>query len=39
MRTDRTFYLAQERAILGTVVVLLFLVAWEGFERGWWADA
>jgi len=31
-------YLANERAILGTLVVLLFLVAWEGFERGWWAE-
>ena len=31
-------YLAHERAILGTLVVVLFLIAWEGFERGWWAD-
>jgi NitT/TauT family transport system permease protein len=31
-------YLANERAILGVLVVVLFLVAWEGLERGWWAD-
>jgi ABC-type nitrate/sulfonate/bicarbonate transport system permease component len=31
-------YLAHERAILGCIVVALFLVLWEGFERGWWAD-
>jgi len=39
MRTDRNFYLVHERAILSTLVVLMFLIAWEGFERGWWADA
>src|ERR1700756_1842723 len=33
------FYLAHERAILGTLMVLLVLIAWEGLERGWWADA
>jgi ABC-type nitrate/sulfonate/bicarbonate transport system permease component len=33
------WYLAHERAILGTFMVLLFLIAWEGLERGWWADA
>jgi ABC-type nitrate/sulfonate/bicarbonate transport system permease component len=33
------FYLDHERAILGTVVVILFLVFWEGLERGWWAEA
>jgi ABC-type nitrate/sulfonate/bicarbonate transport system permease component len=38
MSTERNFYLRHERAILGTVVVLLFLLAWEGFARGWWAD-
>ena len=32
-------YLAHERAVLGTLMVLLFLIAWEGLERGWWADA
>jgi NitT/TauT family transport system permease protein len=32
------FYLAHERAILGTAVVILFLITWEGFERGWWAE-
>jgi NitT/TauT family transport system permease protein len=31
------FYRAHERAILGLAVVVLFLVLWEGFERGWWA--
>jgi NitT/TauT family transport system permease protein len=31
------FYVAHERAILGTLMVVLFLVAWEGLERGWWA--
>src|SRR4249919_1977607 len=31
------FYVAQERAILGALMVILFLVAWEGLERGWWA--
>src|SRR5262245_65512482 len=32
------WYLAHERAILGTLVVMLFLIGWEGLERGWWAD-
>jgi NitT/TauT family transport system permease protein len=32
-------YFAHERAILGTLMVLLVLLAWEGLERGWWADA
>jgi NitT/TauT family transport system permease protein len=31
-------YLANERAVLGTLAMLLFLLAWEGLERGWWAD-
>ena len=31
------FYVAHERAILGALMVVLFLVAWEGLERGWWA--
>jgi NitT/TauT family transport system permease protein len=39
MCTERNFYLRHERAILGTVMVLLALLAWEGLERGWWADA
>jgi ABC-type nitrate/sulfonate/bicarbonate transport system permease component len=34
----RRFYLVHERAILGVTVVVLFLVFWEGAERGWWAD-
>ncbi len=32
------FYLAHERLLLGLTVVVLFLVAWEGLGRGWWAD-
>jgi ABC-type nitrate/sulfonate/bicarbonate transport system permease component len=32
------FYLEKERTILGALMVLAFLVAWEGLERGWWAD-
>jgi NitT/TauT family transport system permease protein len=39
MSTERSFYLRHERAILGTAVVILFLLAWEGFARGWWAEA
>jgi NitT/TauT family transport system permease protein len=39
MSTERDFYLRHERAILGTMMVLLTLLAWEGLERGWWADA
>jgi NitT/TauT family transport system permease protein len=39
MHADRNFYLQHERAILGTAMVLLFLVTWEGLERGWWTDA
>ena len=31
-------YLAHERAVLGTLMVILFLIAWEGLERGWWAQ-
>jgi hypothetical protein len=37
MSARQNFYLTHERAILGAVMVLLFLVAWEGLERGWWA--
>jgi NitT/TauT family transport system permease protein len=37
--TRQSFYLRHERAILGTVMVLMALLAWEGLERGWWADA
>jgi NitT/TauT family transport system permease protein len=39
MRAERNFYRAHERAILGTSAVILFLFVWEGFERGWWAQA
>ena len=31
------FYVAHESAILGALMVMLFLVAWEGLEHGWWA--
>jgi NitT/TauT family transport system permease protein len=31
-------YRDHERAILGVAAVILFLVFWEGLERGWWAD-
>ena len=34
----KRFYLAHERAILGAAGVVLFLLLWEGFERGWWTD-
>jgi len=34
----RRFYLAHERVILGILVTVAFLLAWEGLERGWWAD-
>jgi ABC-type nitrate/sulfonate/bicarbonate transport system permease component len=33
----KRFYLAHERTLLGVAGVVLFLVLWEGFERGWWA--
>jgi NitT/TauT family transport system permease protein len=39
MHAEPNFYLRHERAILGTAMVVLFLLAWEGLERGWWADA
>jgi ABC-type nitrate/sulfonate/bicarbonate transport system permease component len=39
MSTKQGFYLRHERAILGTVMVLIALLVWEGLERGWWADA
>jgi NitT/TauT family transport system permease protein len=32
------FYRAHERAILGLAMVVLVLLVWEGFGRGWWAD-
>jgi ABC-type nitrate/sulfonate/bicarbonate transport system permease component len=38
MPAVRRVYLAHERAILGTLMVILVLTAWEGCERGWWAD-
>jgi NitT/TauT family transport system permease protein len=33
------FYVENERAILGVLVVVLFLVFWEGLSRAWWAEA
>ena len=34
----KRFFLAHERAILGAAGVVLFLILWQGFERGWWAE-
>jgi NitT/TauT family transport system permease protein len=31
-------YLAWERVILGSLVIVVVLTAWEGLNRGWWAD-
>ncbi len=31
------FYLANERLILGGLMLVLVLLAWEGLQRGWWA--
>jgi NitT/TauT family transport system permease protein len=39
MSAEQSLYLRHERAILGVSMVILFLLAWEGFERGWWAQA
>jgi len=39
MSTKENFYLRHERATLGTMMVLMTLIFWEGLERGWWADA
>ena len=33
------WHMAHERAILGVMVVIAFLVFWEGLSQGWWADA
>ena len=38
MSSLRNAYLRHERAILGVFAVSLFLVFWEGLERGWWSD-
>ena len=32
------FYLVNERVILGGVMLIVVLLAWEGLERGWWAS-
>jgi ABC-type nitrate/sulfonate/bicarbonate transport system permease component len=34
----KRLYLRHERAILGSAGIIAFLVLWEGFERGWWAE-
>jgi NitT/TauT family transport system permease protein len=34
----RRFYLTHERAVLGAAGIVIFLILWEGFERGWWAE-
>lgn len=34
----RRFYAEFERPILGVFAVSVFLLAWEGLARGWWAD-
>lgn len=33
------WYVDHERAVLGVIVVVLFLLLWEGLSQGWWADA
>jgi NitT/TauT family transport system permease protein len=38
MSGGRRFYREHERLILGLVMILLFLLFWEGLGRGWWAD-
>ncbi len=34
----KRLYLTHERAILGAAGVVAFLILWEGFARGWWAE-
>jgi ABC-type nitrate/sulfonate/bicarbonate transport system permease component len=34
----KRLYLSHERAILGAAGVVAFLILWEGFARGWWAE-
>jgi ABC-type nitrate/sulfonate/bicarbonate transport system permease component len=31
-------YLKHERAVLGAAGIIVFLLLWEGFGRGWWGD-
>src|SRR5262249_53439102 len=38
MRAERSFHRAHERPSRGGAMVLRFLVAWEGLERGWWTE-
>jgi ABC-type nitrate/sulfonate/bicarbonate transport system permease component len=37
-RNPLRHYADHERALLGTLVIALFLVFWEGLARGWWAE-
>jgi ABC-type nitrate/sulfonate/bicarbonate transport system permease component len=34
----KRLYLTHERAIVGAAGVVAFLILWEGFARGWWAE-
>lgn len=36
--TPATFMQRHERPVVGSIVLVVLLVAWEGFARGWWAD-
>jgi ABC-type nitrate/sulfonate/bicarbonate transport system permease component len=38
MIAPQSFYPRHERAVLGFCAIALFLVFWEGLERGWWSD-
>jgi NitT/TauT family transport system permease protein len=34
----RDAYIVSERGLFGALSIVLFLVAWEGLSRGWWAN-
>src|SRR3954466_486758 len=38
MIASQSIYSRHERAVLGFCAIALFLVFWEGLERGWWSD-
>ena len=38
MKRVAAFYLRNERMLLGLLMVIVFLLFWEGLSRGWWAD-
>jgi len=38
MMAPQGFYSRYERAILGVGAIALFLIFWEGLERGWWSE-